>query len=107
MKQRTFFIIGIVLLSGAVIAAVAVAKSTDTEKSGAPECTSEMMESMEGNMTEACTPEMMDGMKGNMTEGCTTEMMEHMGGKDHMSVHCDGGASMMGAGMMGDKGSMM
>ncbi len=110
MRQRTFFIIGAVLILGAVFAAVAVAQSTGTEKSrsATTECTPEMMESMKGNMTESCTSKMMEGMKGNMTEGCTPEMMEHMGDKNHTTVsnHCGGADSMMSA-RGNSKGSMM
>ena len=114
MEKRTLFIIGAILVLGAVFAAAAVAQNEDKEKTKlkAHECTPEMMTNMDSDkMAENCTPDMMESeecedMADAGMEGCST-MMETAEDSDHTSDHCGSMGSnmedMMGAG----KGSMM
>jgi hypothetical protein len=112
MKRKTLFIIGAVLLFGAVIAVVAVAQNTDSQKAiDSHECTPEMMNNMTSNnaseMAKNCTPEMMDSgncdTAGAAMAGCSSMMTDtvtgnHMADPDHCSNAGSGMGSMMGTG---------
>ena len=103
MRTKTVLMIAVVVLLGAVVAAAAVTKNIDDNKSYPEdhECTPEMMEA--GNMSESCPADMMDSgdcenMSGTSMEGCSSMLEDssekHMDDPDH-------------CGNMGDAGSMM
>ncbi len=120
MERKTLFIIGAVLLFGVVLAAVAVAQNTDSQKAiDSHECTPEMMENMTSNsaseMAKNCTPEMMESgncdVAGAAMAGCSSMMADadnvtdadsvtenHMADPDHCSNAGSGMGSMMGTG---------
>lgn len=111
MERKTMLIVGIVMVLGAVMAAVAVAQNTASENAnpGDHQCTPEMMENMTiGNasgMAKNCAPEMMssgdcENMADTATAGCgqmTADVTgNHMAGSNHCSSMDSGTASMMG-----------
>ena len=112
MERKKLFIIGAVLLFGAVIAAVAVAQNTDSQKAiDSHECTPEMMNNMTSNnaseMANNCTPEMMDSGNCDVDSaamaGCSSMMTDtgnvaknHMADPDHCGDADSGTGSMMG-----------
>lgn len=120
MERKTLFIIGAVLIFGAVLAAVAVAQNTDNQKAiDSHECTPEMMENMKSNnaseMAKNCTPEMMDSgncdVTGAAMSGCSSMMADagnvtdadsvtenHMADPNHCSNMNSSMGSMMGTG---------
>lgn len=115
MKRKTLFIIGAILLFGAVLAAVAVAQNTDSQKAiDNHECTPEMMENMVSNnaseMTKNCVPEMMESGNCENTDtamaGCSSMMADADSVTDADSVnenhmpdpnHCSNMNSSMGS----------
>jgi len=97
--------IGAVVLLGAVLAAAAVTKNMESNKSDPQdhECTPEMMEA--GDMSESCPQDMMDSgdcekMSGEAMEGCSLMMedspINHMADQDHCGNMGDEMGSMMG-----------
>lgn len=114
MKRKTLFIIGAVMVLGAVLAAVAVAQNTDSQKAViGHECAPEMMENMTSNnaskMAKNCAPEMMESGNCDMTDAAMTECSPMMADADNVTVnhmadpnHCSnmdsGMGSMMGTG---------
>ncbi len=118
MERKTLYIIGGVLLFGAVLAAVAVAQNTDSQNAATNhECTPEMMENMKSNnaseMAKNCTPEMMDSgncdVAGAAMAGCSSMTADADSVTDAESVtgnhtadpsHCSNTGSGMGS-MMG------
>lgn len=82
MKRKTLFVIGIVLVSGVVLAAVAVAQNTTEKPKSDHECTPEMMENMvsKKDMANTCAPEMMTSGNCEMTDttmaGCSSMMVD-------------------------------
>lgn len=96
MRTKTILIIAAVILLGTVLAAAAVTKNLNDNKSTPEdhECTPEMMEA--GNMSENCPADMMDSgdcenMSGSSMEGCSS-MMEDAS-ENHMADHCGNMAS--------------
>lgn len=114
MKRKTLFIIGAILLFGAVLAAVAVAQNTDSQNAAANhEYTPEMMENMASNnaseMVKNCAPEMMESGNcemadaamagcGSMTADADSVTVNQMADPDHCSNMDPGMGSMMGTG---------
>lgn len=114
MNRKTLFIIGAILLFGAVLAAVAVAQNTDSQRAfTGHECTPEMMENMASNnaseMVKNCAPEMMESGNCEMADaamaGCGSMRADaenvtenHMADPDHCSNMDTGMGSMMGTG---------
>ncbi|MDD5472647.1 MAG: hypothetical protein PHU34_00705 [Candidatus Methanoperedens sp.] len=115
MERKTLFIIGAVLLFGAVLAAVALAQNTDSQNAADNhECTPEMMKNMSSNnaseMAKNCTPEMIkSGNCKNMPDGamagCGSMMANtnnvtgnHMADPSHCSNMNSSMDSMMGTG---------
>ncbi len=105
MRIKILLLIGAVVLLGAVLAAAAVAKNTDNNKSDPEdhECAPEMMEA--GNMSQSCPAGMMDSgdceKMGAGMEGCSSMMEDapegHMSDPDHCGNMVDDAASMMGS----------
>lgn len=97
MKRKTLFIIGIALVLGAVLAAVAMAQNTANKPTGNHECTPEMMENMapknaSGYMTKNCAPEIMasedcENMTDTAMAGCSS-MAVNLTVNQTESNHC-------------------
>lgn len=119
MERKTLFITGAVLLFGVVLAVVAVAQNTDSQKAISNQCTPEMMENMTSNnaseMAKNCPPEMMDSgncdVAGAAMAGCSSMMADadnvtdadsvtenHMADPNHCSNMNSSMGSMMGTG---------
>ena len=102
MKRKTLFIIGMILISGAVVAASALSQTSGNEMatgSDENECSIEMMDNMKSDSElesntdysmEDCEPEIMQSGNCDMAD-LTMEECSSMIGTDMISEsdHCD------------------